>query len=170
MANPIKDCLQLLSISLAMIMSIRNRVFQPAKSKSKAMCVFPTPVRAKNNAIWGSSIHSIFLVHGRIEHSILNVQLGIHDDVESSSCFHLLLNLWVIPPLVLTIFLPVPCKVFSSIILKSSHKAYLSVRYSPRSKSWSCKCFCTSLALLSLCFPLAKYLQVLSYCLNNCIL
>ena len=60
-------------------------------NESKARCAFPTPVGATNNAVWGSIIRNIFLVHGRNKCSILNVQLGIHDEVdvclELSSCF-----------------------------------------------------------------------------------
>ena len=60
----------------------------------------------------------------------------------------------MIPPDVFPICLPVPCSSFSSIVLKSSYKAYLLTKYSPTLKSYSCNCAWVSLASL----PLAKYL------------
>ena len=75
----------------------------------------------------------------------------------------------MIPSNAFSIFLPAPCKSFSSIVLNSSHKAYLSVKYSPKLTSCSCNCFWTSLALLSFCFPSAKYLRISSYYSNNLI-
>ena len=66
-------------------------------SKSKAKCVRPTPVSARNRAVWSFIRRNILIVQGRNECTIPNVQLGIHDEVdvgfELFSHFCFLLNL-----------------------------------------------------------------------------
>ena len=74
----------------------------------------------------------------------------------SDSAFLLICR--VIPSNAYSILLPVPCKAFSSIIVKSSLKAYFSVRYSPYACVMELQVFLNLIGIIILLLPFSEVL------------